>query len=325
MNESGLLEWQQKFIQHLENQGKSPNTLKNYRIDLVAFNKFLVQKSKDVSLNGFNEQHAHEFGVFLDQIYPSSNSRRRRLQAVRIFFDYLVEQGGFTHNPLKKIEISPKFLDSPHPINFEDFYQVTQAILNEIEQCHDEQQSLDRLLHFRNLVIFYLIYASGLKVSDFEQLQMAHITHAKNSLRVLVIPRKRDPYSVPSLDLFTELIKIYKNELKRAYKQYGLETDHIIFNANSRRIIGGGLSARGIELIFKKYAKQFDLADFTAKNLRQACVIRWIAQGERDSLIKEWLGVAPSYELKGYLDYYQLKKKEIFYPTQWQIEIKAQK
>jgi site-specific recombinase XerD len=321
MNDSGLLEWQQKFIQHLETQGKSPNTLKNYRIDLVAFNKFLLQKSKNVSLNGFNEQHAHEFGVFLDQIYPSSNSRRRRLQAVRIFFDYLVEQGGFTHNPLKKIEISPKFLDTPHPIGFEDFYRVTQAILSEIEQSNE----LDRLLHFRNLIIFYLIYGSGLKVSDFEQLQMSHITHAKNSLRILVIPRKRDPYTVPSLELFIDIIKIYKIELKRAYKQYGLETEHIIFNANSRKIIDGGLSARGIELIFKKYAKLFKLEDFTAKNLRQACVVRWIAQGERESLIKEWLGVAPSYELKGYLDYYQLKKKEIFYPTQWQIEIKAKK
>jgi site-specific recombinase XerD len=325
MNDSGLLEWQQKFIQHLENQGKSPNTLKNYRIDLVAFNKFLLQKSKNVSLNGFNEQHAHEFGVFLDQVYPSSNSRRRRLQAVRIFFDFLVEHGGFANNPLKKIEISPKFLDTPHPIRFEDFYRVTEEILKEIDQNNEESQRLERLIHFRNLIIFYLIYGSGLKVSDFEQLQMSHISYAKNSLRILVIPRKRDPYTIPGLELFIDLIKIYKTELKRAYKDYGLETDHIIFNANSRKIIDGGLSARGIELIFKKYAKLFQLEDFTAKNLRQACVVRWIAQGERESLIKEWLGVAPSYELKGYLDYYQLKKKETFYPSQWQIEIKAKK
>ncbi len=41
----------------------------------------------------------------------------------------------------------------------------------------------------------------------------------------------------------------------------------------------------------------------TPKSLRQACIFKWIQQERNTSLIKEWLGLAPSYDLKLYLEH----------------------
>ena len=41
----------------------------------------------------------------------------------------------------------------------------------------------------------------------------------------------------------------------------------------------------------------------TPKSLRQACIFKWIQQQKNVTLIKEWLGLAPSYDLKLYLEH----------------------
>ena len=41
----------------------------------------------------------------------------------------------------------------------------------------------------------------------------------------------------------------------------------------------------------------------TAKSLRQACIFKWLKKKHKDSQIKEWLGLAPSYNLKMYKEH----------------------
>ena len=42
------------------------------------------------------------------------------------------------------------------------------------------------------------------------------------------------------------------------------------------------------------------MINITPKSLRQACIFKWLSQRKSDSLIKEFMGVAPSYSLKPY-------------------------
>ena len=44
-----------------------------------------------------------EYATFLEARYPQSNSRRRKIQTLRIFFDYLIEKNYFTDNPVRKL------------------------------------------------------------------------------------------------------------------------------------------------------------------------------------------------------------------------------
>ncbi|MBT3585642.1 MAG: hypothetical protein HN509_12120, partial [Halobacteriovoraceae bacterium] len=45
------------------------------------------------------------------------------------------------------------------------------------------------------------------------------------------------------------------------------------------------------------------IINLTPKSLRQACIFKWLQQGEKEGTIKEWMGVAPSYSLKLYKEH----------------------
>ncbi len=81
-----------------------------------------------------------------------------------------------------------------------------------------------------------------------------------------------------------------------------IQFDQLLFNANPYRILAGGLSARGLEIIFEEFRKKL-MITLTPKSLRQACIFKWIHQGKSDSVIKEWMGVAPSYGMKLYKEH----------------------
>ena len=84
------------------------------------------------------------------------------------------------------------------------------------------------------------------------------------------------------------------------FKKDRIEFEDVLFNANPFKILSGGLSARGCEIIFKELSKTLNYK-ITPRNLRQSCVFRWLAQDINHISIKEWLGVRPSYSLKPFI------------------------
>ena len=107
--------WQQEFFRHLEESGRSLNTLKNYRTDIDCFNRYLLERQNSLDMLDFNSQKVLEYGEYICQKYGSNNSRRRRVQALRIFFDFLVQKKLYRENPVRKLPTEPKFLDIPGP------------------------------------------------------------------------------------------------------------------------------------------------------------------------------------------------------------------
>ncbi len=295
-----LIGLQDEFFTMLKGKGRSLNTLKNYRTDLDCFNKYLVEvtKNKRLDISGFSIPEIKEYGSFLEKKYNSDNSRRRRVQALRMFFDFLVEEKVFPSNPVRKIPTSPKFLDIPRPTPYVDVKTLWQFLLEESAS----KQPMVRLIAKRNMVTLILIYGAGLKVSDLSGLQVSQIYLDEDSPRVLVNPPKRDPYTVPLPSIFTTVFNDYSKTLVTMKRDSKVEFDSVLFNANPYRILSGGLSSRGIEIIFEEFRKKL-MIECTAKSLRQACIFKWLKQKHKDSQIKEWLGLAPSYNLKMYKEH----------------------
>ena len=285
---------QQEFLSELELKGRSKNTLKNYRTDLECFNQYLFKEQKNTNIAQFTESEMVEYGKYLQVKYTSDNSRRRRVQALRIFFDFLVEKKIFSTNPVLKIPISPKFVDIPRPATLVEIKTLWSYLL-------EESKSTNKIISLsakRNQIIVLLIYGSALKVSDLEKLTVDHI-FIDNNPRVLITTTKRDPYSIPLPPIFPIIYQDYLDSLEELKSTANLEFNKLLYNANPYRILSGGLSSRGIETIFSELRKKL-LLNITAKSLRQACFFKWIQQKHSDSLIKEWLGVAPSYGLRPY-------------------------
>lgn len=301
MNEFNLLDKQHEFLRTLEQQGKSFNTVKNYKADLQCFNGFLIDKQQHLKIKSFSTTQVQEYSQYLDNKYDSPNSVRRRVQALRLFFDFLLGQELFPENPLKKMAVSPKVLDNPEPTPFPEVIKTYKLLKKRVE----ESEGLSELVHARNVIIFHLIYGSGLKVSDLAKLSFAGILKDKNGYRVLVEHPKRDPYSIPLPEIFNKDFQFYKTKLTEHQKANDLDIGELLFNANPYKILSGGLSPRGTELFFEDLRKVLK-TDMTAKSLRQSCIFKWLNMSVSHTTIKEWLGVTPAYSLELYLE--ELKK-----------------
>ncbi len=295
MKKLDLKQEQKQFIDHLELKGKSFNTLKNYRTDLNIFGHYLEQKGRPLIINDITLSEVKEYGSYLEKKYNSPNSIRRRVQALRMFFDYLITKDYFQENPIKNMPVSPKVVDLPKPATFEALLKLKTYL----QKSADESSGHEKLLYQRNLILFYLIYGAGLKVSDIEKLSVEHIKKVKNSYRLLIIPDKREPFSVSLPESSTVSIEEYLTLLEDGKSRDQIEFNQFLFNGNPFRIIKGGLSARGIEVIFKEFSRLLD-EQLTAKGLRQACIFKWLGQQVPQSRIKEWMGVQPQYSLGPY-------------------------
>ena len=292
-----LLDKQHEFLSLLERQGKSFNTVKNYKADLQCFNTFLIDKQQHLKIKTFTSTQVQEYSLYLNKKYDSPNSVRRRVQALRLFFDYLLTQNLFQENPLKKMAVSPKVLDNPEPTPFHEILKTYQLLKKRVAGA----EGLQELVYARNVIIFHLIYGAGLKVSDLAKLHFGGILKDKGNYRVLVEHPKRDPYSIPLPPSFNKDFQFYKLQLKNYLDDTGMEIEELLFNANPYKILSGGLSPRGTELFFEELRRELK-TDMTAKSLRQSCIFKWLNANVPHSTIKEWLGVTPSYSLELYLE-----------------------
>ena len=293
-----LFELQQEFYKNLRAQGKSQNTLKNYKTDLDCFNFYLNTEYASVEVKNFDQALVSNYGKYLENKYSSDNSRRRRVQALRIFFDFLLNKSLVSSNPVRKLPTSPKFLDIPRPTPFIDVKTLWTYL---VEESHS-QDKIQELLSKRNQILFLLIFGAGLKVSDLSELNASDITIIGGESRVLIHHPKRDAYTVTLPKIFEKVYADYLAILDEMKNKSQINFDKLLFYANPYRIISGGLSPRGVEIIFEDYRNKL-MITLTPKSLRQACIFKWIQQEKSTTLIKEWIGLAPSYDLKLYLEH----------------------
>lgn len=298
MKQIELVKEQDQFIANLELKGKSFNTIKNYRTDLNCFNKFVGQSRPDLKITEVTSSEAQEYSRFLIKKYGSPNSIRRRVQALRIFFDFLIEKGEVDHNPIKKVIVAPKLIEAPKPAHFKDIKSLHDFLIVGVNQ----KTGIERLLYLRNKIIFDLIYNAGLKVSDIAILKTSNILVDKNAnYRVLINHPKKDPVSIALGKNFNSFYEEYKTTLLSQCQKDDIEFNDLLFNSNPYAILAGGISPRGIEILFKQLSKKTN-SKVTAKCLRQSCIVKWIFQNKSKTSIKEWMGVQPSYSLKYYID-----------------------
>ena len=296
MNKIDLMEKQKEFLDMLEVSGKSFNTVKNYRTDLNCYNKYLVSKGRDLHTNEMTLVEVKEYYSHLENLYNSPNSIRRRIQAMRIFYDYLLTQKLVETNPLKQAAVSPKRVDKPNPVSFKGVISLYKYLVSQKET----KKPIDKLIASRNLILIELIYNAGLKVSDIAILDNKNLFEG-DTYRVMVNHPKRDPYTIELSESFNTYFTDYKDLLEKQKNKDQIDFSNLLFNANPYKILSGGLSPRGIEVLFKEFSKKIE-EKVTAKSLRQACVFKWISTGKSNTSIKEWLGVQPQYSLKPFHD-----------------------
>jgi integrase/recombinase XerC len=166
---SPLLE---KFRAHLENEkGASPHTVRNYLIDLVDFERYLVERMKLSLLAATHAAIRGYLGTLA--VDHAASSRSRRLASIKSFYKYLVREKLLPGSPAKLVK-SPKL-----PKNLPKVLPVDEmfAIL--------EMPSQKTVLGLRDKAILEMLYGGGLRISELCGLNLLDVDRSGRIVRVM--------------------------------------------------------------------------------------------------------------------------------------------
>ncbi|MDH2924807.1 integrase/recombinase XerC [Nicoletella semolina] len=209
----------------------SPHTLSSYQRQLLA----VCQLLNEVSVSDWENVDTHAIRWLLSQSHKqglSTKSIGLRLVALRQFLAFLVERGTLSVNPALGIK-SPK-VGKRLPKNV-DAEQVAQ-LLN-----FDPNQPLD----VRDKAMMELMYSSGLRLSELQQLDLGDIDFASGEVRVLGKGNKERIVPVGSKAIMA--VQAWLKERLMFQPQ-----DSALFISQR----GKRISHRSIQLIMKKWGQK---------------------------------------------------------------------
>ena len=148
-------QWTVSFFRHLEGErGLSENSVLAYQKDLEQFSGYLDASGARLP-EELDSALVRGFVYHLDESGITARSVSRKLSAVRTFFRFLCREGVLDSNPARHVT-SPK-QDKPLP-RFLSASEM-EAVLSGMDGWSEPGDLRDR-------AVFYLLYSSGLRVSE---------------------------------------------------------------------------------------------------------------------------------------------------------------
>jgi len=197
-----LKAWIELFLAECRRENVSPHTLRNYRSDLEQFLAYFTPKDgtppapRDIDTIALREWLGSLYDAKLE-----STSIRRKLAAVRSCFQFFLREKVVDINvpKLMRTPKAPKKL--PTVQTAEQTNQLVDAVaINTLERPHPE----------RDLLIFELLYGSGLRVSELVSLRLEDIDPNDKWLRVRGKGRKERqvPYTSKAESAMTKYLEV---------------------------------------------------------------------------------------------------------------------
>lgn len=261
----------QDFIHYLEAvKNASEHTLRNYRLDLKAFEAFAEGSGVDKRLIRNYLSHLQRKGA-------SKRTTARHLASIRSLFKYLHKEKRVDENPALEV-MRPK-LDKPIPKSLS--YPEVEALFAE--------PNTDELLGLRDRCIMELFYSSGLRISELAGLNRNDFHFQGRSLRVRGKGKKERV--VPITKHVAKWIQKYLKDGRRFEegKPHAEKDNEAIFlNKWGKR-----LSTRSIDRLFKQYLRKSGLAgNITPHTIRHTIATHWLENGMDLKTIQVLLGHA---------------------------------
>jgi integrase/recombinase XerD len=259
------------FLLHLKvERGLAKNTLDSYRRDLGKFTGYL--RRKDVS--SFTEVDRRMIMAFLEDLH---NRRRaaatisRNLAAIRSFYGFLVQENLTGTNPSAELDTPkiPKRLPNVMTVD-----QVATLM---------EQPKPSNPAGLRDKAMLELLYATGIRVSELVDLNLADINLEMGFLRCLGKGSKER--IVP---MGKSAIGAVDDYLQRGRGKLGKEREKNAVFLNNR---GGRLTRQGFWKILKKYVRLAGFqGDITPHTLRHSFATHLLENGADLRAVQEMLG-----------------------------------
>ena len=211
-------------------RGLSRNTVAAYGQDLDALRDFLEET--DTPLEHFDNELALLFVAWLRSRGDVSRTLARRLSSLRNFFDWCLETGNLSTNPVALIE-NPKLPSLlPDVLSREEMFTLLAT--------PDAFSALGR----RDRAMLELLYAAGMRVSELVGLQPLDLDLQRGVVRVFGKGSK-ERY-IPLHDAAVGIMTVYLRDVRPLFHP----VDNRVFLNRS----GKGLTRQGVWKLVKRYA-----------------------------------------------------------------------
>ena len=148
------------------------NTVRAYTADISTFLRFLSKKN----LYAFNDVNIETIHLFLEDARKNRISHRsnaRRISALKSFFTYLKQENKVNSNPFYSIDLPKSGQTLPKALS-----------VVEVDRLLAEPAVITPIA-LRNQAMLYLLYSTGLRVSELTQLSLAACNLSSGFVRVL--------------------------------------------------------------------------------------------------------------------------------------------
>jgi site-specific recombinase XerD len=275
------------FMGYLEGTQKAAHTIKNYRLDLLAFHSFLENQAsqsaqstkKPIRCETLGEKELNAYHEFLQAQGFKTNTRRRKLLTAHRFVRYLSQRNQLL------IE-APNKLPAPHKVERVPFTVSQKALIDAVRAL-----PVTSVLERRNRALLWVLAETGCQVSEIIQLRFEHWIRSGSHSQV-TIPGKASRTLPVSTDLLSEI-----EELKAS--SHG-RTAAVFLGFNKHGPLGAPISARGVELLVRFYSSRLNIPELTPRTFRHSAVIGWFEQGITQDEIQKRLGLRTAYAFRAY-------------------------
>ena len=286
-----LLSYVDKFLYYEEVlMGKSYNTIRSYKRDLLQFAEYLFEYEKIYDFEQIEMMTFRSFIMFLNsperkenksdkkdvlgrkkEIKPvSKRSINRKISALRTFFKYLQEIKVVKTNKVIYINM-PKFeKELPDVINRDELQKLRNVI------------DTSKILGLRDRLIIELLYSSGLRSVELINLSEYIVDIEEREIRVIGKGGK-ERFTFFSETAKKWLIK-YIAEKQKQYKNY--TPDAIIVNSKGRK-----LTTRSLRRLISGHAKNAGIEkEITPHVFRHSFAVELLNKGIDMEYLQELLG-----------------------------------
>lgn len=252
-----------EFCTFLEvERGYSDNTIREYSYDLKMFQGFVNDKEMEEVTTG----DIRKFLLHLkrDKNY-ASRSLHRKICSLRSFYKFIQKENYIQRNPAETIT-SPKIPKSlPKTITVDETLKLITTPTNARDKC-----------------ILYLLYSSGMRVSEIINLNIDHIDINDKMLRVIGGKGDKDR----NIPLNSQFFKVLEEYLCVRKAMNGEEA--LIVNRSGTRT-----TTRSIQRLLKKYVEMSGIKKkITPHTLRHAFATHLLSNQVDIRVIQELLGHA---------------------------------
>ena len=260
------------FIKYLSYEKRySEHTIKSYKTDIEQFCQFIVSHTD----KKYTEDHKiiRLWIIKLDENGNSSRTINRKISSLKTYYKYLIKENIIKLNPLEKVN-SPKVNKNLPQFVSED----------DIKLLFTKITYPDDFKGIRDQLILELLYFTGIRLSELQNLQTKDIDFNAKSIKVQ--GKRQKERIIPISDNLIHLINIY---IKRK-KELSVETDQeYLFITDKGKKIYEKLIYRTV----KNYLQQVTTINKKSPHiLRHTFATHLLNKGADLNAIKELLGHA---------------------------------